>query len=497
MKNIDNLKDCGSERAILGTILRAGKDALIDAESILDSSDFSLPINRAIYTGLQHLSEDPSCENFDTESLKLKIKALGMDSVLSTSKDIEYLELLDSVSFDISNIQMFAYQIKKLSVVRELYNKYNDSLNYISKISGNESLSEILQKAEGSIVDFISGADTSNSLVSLSDNMQAYVQRLIESEVIDQVGIPTGCTLWDEAIGGGLRKGTVSVIGSRSKVGKSWDAMNKARNIAKRYNIPVLYLDSELTESYQRDRLICIDSGCPISLFETRKFKYSRELVDAVKDSAQSLQSIPFKYQSISGMNNSEVMALVKRWLVKVVGFREDGKANDCVVVYDYLKLTSGAELTKVTPEYIILGLIMTDLHNFSIKYGIPILTYVQLNREGIDTEDTSAIAGSDRILWLCSNMSLLKNKDENDISMGNGWENGNKKVVILDTRHGSGLNEGDYINIHASLRPNVNKTEACGHMKEGLLFSQVCTGYREKKNGIQDPNQPGSNKGS
>lgn len=40
---------------------------------------------------------------------------------------------------------------------------------------------------------------------------------LINKETVDQIGIPTGFPLWDKAIGGGLRRGTISVISARSK----------------------------------------------------------------------------------------------------------------------------------------------------------------------------------------------------------------------------------------------------------------------------------------
>jgi hypothetical protein len=142
------------------------------------------------------------------------------------------------------------------------------------------------------------------------------------------------------------------------------------------------------------------------------------------------------------------------------------------------MKLTSGADLTKVTPEYIVLGLMLTEMHNFAVKYELPILGYVQLNRDGIDGDDTNIIAGSDRILWLCSSMSIIRNKDENDEAMGCGFDKGNKKLSILETRHGSGIEiQGDYINLWCSLRPNVAKDKACGHIREGLLRSQVASG--------------------
>jgi replicative DNA helicase len=468
------LRDTGSERALLGSIVKYGKDSFIDADGIVDATDFSLPINKAIYSSLKALSEEPNCGAFDVESIKLKMKTLGFNDYLNSAKDLEYLELLDSVNFEKDNIPMFGIQIKKYSVVRDLYSRYNDAINYLNGITGNESLSDIIRNAEGQIIDYVSGVDNGNKLEPLVEDIEEYIQQCLEAEEVDQIGIPTGFPIWDEAIGGGLRRGTITVKGARPKTGKSFDALNSALNIAK-LKIPVLYLDTELTKKPQTNRLICIESGCPIYLFETGKFKHDKDLTNAVVESGKMVKDIPFFYENISGMSHTEALALARRWLVKHVGFNADGKANDCVIVYDYLKLTSGESLTKVTPEYLVLGLMLTEMHNFAVKYELPILGYVQLNRDGIDGDDTNIIAGSDRILWLCSSMSILRNKDENDADLGCGFDKGNKKLSVLETRYGSGLEtQGDYINLWCSLRPNVSKEQACGHIREGMLRSQV-----------------------
>jgi hypothetical protein len=53
----------------------------------------------------------------------------------------------------------------------------------------------------------------------------------------------------------------------------------------------------------------------------------------------------------------------------------------------------------------------------------------------------------------------------------------GNKKLVILETRHGSGLEvEGDYINMKCSIRPGVAKEKGTGLITEGFRYSQICS---------------------
>jgi hypothetical protein len=126
-----------------------------------------------------------------------------------------------------------------------------------------------------------------------------------------------------------------------------------------------------------------------------------------------------------------------------------------------------------------------TDMHNLTVKYNIPILAYVQMNRDGIDgdSDHSGVVAGSDRIGWLCSSLAFLRNKDDNDVGVGDGYENGNKKISIVECRYGPGLNTGDYINVFGAIRPNVPPLQCNGSFREGYLHSQVSTGYKNVKN--------------
>jgi replicative DNA helicase len=471
--------DIGGERALLATIIKNGKDSFIDCSSILTQSDFALPVNRVLFSCLEKLANDENCIMFDTESIKLKANNLGLGQFFKTQKDQEYLELLNVGAFPHENIQLFSLNLKKLAIIRELGDKYTEAQSYLNSLTGDEDLAVILSKAEGYVSEFTSGVSSSDSLESLVDNIDEYIQEMTEKEPINQVGLPVGFPLWEQAIGGGPRPATIAVIVSRAKTGKSWVAINMADNMAK-LNIPVLYLDSELTSTYQKDRLISLESGCPIKLWETRQFQKYPQYVQAVKDAGQRIKGIPFTYKNIGGMSCPEALLFARRWLIKSVGFNAQGQANDCCIIYDYLKLTDENHLSKFTPEYIRLGLYITGMHNFALKYNVPFITFAQSNRQGIDGNDTDIVAGSDRILWLCSSLSILKNKDTTDAELGCGWEHGNKKLYVAETRQGAGLpDEGDYINLVASLKPHVTEEQGTGKIIEGFTFSQVVQGNR------------------
>ena len=147
-------------------------------------------------------------------------------------------------------------------------------------------------------------------------------------------------------------------------------------------------------------------------------------------------------------MSFESQMAIIKQWIIKTVGVNPaTNKVNKCLVIYDYIKLMSSDDISDSLQEYQALGFMVTSLHNLAVKYDFPIFATIQLNRDGIDKENSAVMSGSDRILWLCSNFSILKNKSDEEIAK-DGIVNGNKKIVVCDCRHGPGLAYNDYINV-------------------------------------------------
>ena len=75
-------------------------------------------------------------------------------------------------------------------------------------------------------------------------------------------------------------------------------------------------------------------------------------------------------------------------------------------------------------------------------------LVFVQLNRDGITKESTDAVSGSDRLIWLCTSFSIFKSKSPEELAE-DGPNAGNRKLVPIVSRHGAGMDDGDYINMN------------------------------------------------
>jgi hypothetical protein len=180
---------------------------------------------------------------------------------------------------------------------------------------------------------------------------------------------------------------------------------------------------------------------------ETGQYSYSPKKQQFVREAQEILEGIPYHYLNVSGRSFEDTVAIMRRWMKKHRKFDEDGNPMPCIVVYDYLKLMDGTALHNNLAEYQQLGFMITSLHNFAVRQDIPVVSFIQLNRDGIDRESSGVIAGSDRILWLVTNFSIFKWKSDEEIA-DMGLEHGNRKIVVVKARHGKGMRQGDYINV-------------------------------------------------
>jgi|2_EtaG_2_1085320.scaffolds.fasta_scaffold00016_58 replicative DNA helicase len=234
--------------------------------------------------------------------------------------------------------------------------------------------------------------------------------------------------------------------------GKTVMAENIGVHIAKSFDIPVLDLDTEMRKSDHQNRGMAMlsydsDHKTTINEMETGQFTKSQYQSERLLEQGRQNKNIPYYHKNVGGKPFEDQLSIMRRWIARVVGLNDQGKAKDCVIIYDYLKLMDSAEIRGDMKEFQVLGFMMTALHNFSLRYDVPILTFVQLNRDGITKESTDTASGSDRIIWLCSNFTIYKNKSDEEVAK-DGPENGNRKLVPVVARHGEGLEDGDYINI-------------------------------------------------
>ena len=457
------LQDLPAERAILSGIYRYGSSALFDVADIIEENSFTIESNMSIYACLKHIIEKDDSAQIDVPSILSTAKEIGLDGFFN-NQEISHLSSIMKFPVLLKNVRPFAAKVRKLQIARMMYDQLELTKEKYLEIKGDEPISNILGIAEESIFEFTSVlADSDEAPVKIFGDVEDYLEELSDAP-LDQIGISTGYPRYDFAIGGGLRRGTVNVIGARPKTGKTLLADNMGVHIA-RSGVPVLNLDTEMRKEDHQNRLMAMLTGVNISDIETGKFSEDPASKKKVFDAAQEIKDLPYYFKSIGGAAFEDQISIMRRWIAKVVGLNDKGKANDCVIIYDYLKLMDSAEIKGDMKEFQVLGFMMTSLHNFALRYEVPILSFIQLNRDGINKESTDTASGSDRIIWLCSNFSIYKNKSDEEIAK-DGPENGNRKLVPVIARHGEGLQDRDYI--------NVMMKGSCGQIIEGCTAFEL-----------------------
>lgn len=465
---MNNLCDPAAERAVLSGIYHYGNEVFLDICDMTKSTTFLIDSNKILFACLEHICRSSDNVKIDFPSIVSAAKELSLNHVVERSEEVKHLQSIIKLHVEKQNVRKFAAKLRKLEVARLIHKQGGVLQDKMTELDGTESISNIISIAEGTIFDFTSLLDQSSQVQKLGDSLLDHIKYLEENPV-KQVGLSSGYKMYDKAIGGGLRDGTINIIAARSKGGKSIIATNIGNHVAENEKVPVLYMDTEMTQEDHTNRLLAMLSEVPINTIESGSFGQDRAIRDKVYSAGKRASSLSYYHKSIAGMPFEDQLALMRRWIHREVGMNLDGTSKKCLIVYDYLKLMDSDGISGALQEYQLLGFMMTTLHNFAVRYKIPILMTLQLNRDGITKETADAASGSDRIIWLCSNFTILKIKSDEEVAQ-DGPNAGNRKLVPVLARHGEGLQFGDYINLHmkgwcakiteGKLRSDANKEE-------------------------------------
>lgn len=472
-----NLSNAAAEKAVLSAIYNGGADTYFEVCDIIRNGSFTETYNGLMYLCIKHCYETIKVQKCDIASFQAAAHELGIEALINKGDCSKHVRQIIDFQSSAANVKKFAQKIRKLEIARLMHQKLELAQEQLLAINGSETITEILSIAEEQVFDFSSILDQRDEdPVSLATGLSELLQELKNSPV-SQPGISTGFKRWDATIGGGLRGGTVNLIGARAKGFKSGLALNMSKNIAM-MGIPVLYLDTEMTLQDQQMRFTACQSKTPIRDIETGNFGKDLSVAANVLQAAEDLatKGATLDYKTISGFSFEEQIATMRRWLFKKVGVTTDRKAYPCVIVYDYLKLMDDEGLGKLA-EHQLMGFMMTKLHNFAVMYDIPILSFVQLNRDGIDKESVASVSQSDRIIWLCSNFSILKPKSAEEIA-SDGEQYGNFKLAPLVCRHGPGLPPGEYV--------SCNAKRSCAYIEEVAFSEEI---REQNRHGLRQAN--------
>tara|TARA_Y100000296_G_C5179860_1_gene263072 strand:- start:4034 stop:5488 length:1455 start_codon:yes stop_codon:yes gene_type:complete len=439
------LEDAAAERAVLAGLCQYGLDSYLEVDFI-DADSFNNSMNQVIFSCIhKSISENNKVE---LSSILSAAHNLGVSEAINNKDEIGFIRSLFNFPIHKENVKTHAARIEKLKLARSLKKTIKACEKRLDSVTGDEEIIDVISIVESPILDATSSVYQMSGKQTevIGEDIDEYLDYL-SNNVSDMVGIPTGFTRYDLAIGGGLRRKCVDLIAARPKAGKSMFGDAVALNVARKLKIPVLMLDTEMAKEDHLNRMLANLSGIKINTIATGKFTENELDKEKVQEAADNLKDTSYHYISIAGQPFDNILGIMRKWIYQHVGFDENGVTKDCLIIYDYLKLMGSENISSAMQEYQVLGFQITKLHNFCVKYDVPCLSFVQLNRDGITRESTDVVSGSDRLIWLCTSFSILKMKSEEEMA-DDSHRHGNRKLVPVVSRHGPGLDDGDYINI-------------------------------------------------
>jgi|TARA_Y100000401_G_C8325787_1_gene228179 replicative DNA helicase len=469
------LEDMAAERAVIAALCQYGLDAYLEIDFI-QSDHFTNEMNQLIFSCVQKSIFDTS--KVELSSILSAGNDLGIYDQINTKDEIGFIRSLFNFPILKDNIGIHASKLAKLKLARDLKKTLKACEKHLDSLTGDEDIIDVISKVEEPILDatgdIYKGSSKQTELIG--EDLDEYVQYLIDNPS-DFAGIPSGFPRFDVAIGGGLRRKCVDLVAARPKVGKSMFGDAVAMHVSGELNIPVLVLDTEMSKKDHHNRMLACLSGVEINKITTGRFAESEIDKEKVLAASDKLKKIPYHYISIAGESFENILSQMRKWIYQHVGFDDNGQTKDCLIVYDYLKLMGSEGISSSMQEYQVLGFQITKLHNFMVKYDVPCLAFVQLNRDGITRETTDVVSGSDRLIWLCTSFSIFKLKSDEEIA-DDGVDHGNRKLVPVVARHGEGLDDGDYI--------SMKMFGKYGRIDEGSTRNEIHLENRSRNEGFE-----------
>lgn len=408
----------GDERALIYYSLNR-VDNFYSICSKMNEDDFLDPEHKMIYILLNTLL-DKNIKKFDVSMIIDEAKNNG---VLQNIGGYDYLESISRMTLDKSNIDVYINNVLEASTKHKLYIDLNYGLENIVKnaVSGSSS-EDLIGSVESRIMDLSTKSKSIREARDFEDGLNEYIEER-KNNPVEMSGISTGFVILDHQIDG-LVPGTLNIVSARKKMGKSTFLSNIAAHVAYKERKPVLYVDTEMTFEEWRNRIIAMLTGV-----DERVIKhggYTNEIYNKIKEGVAVIKKGRLFHQYMPGYSVEKMTALYKKYKIK---------EKICLGVFDYIKEPAvGSSGDRRRAEHQILGDVATRMKDLAGELDIPFLAAVQINREG-------DVAGSDKISWFGDVVMqwMYKTKDELD---GKGFEGGQYKLVVRDTRRGGATPE-------------------------------------------------------
>jgi replicative DNA helicase len=430
--------DLRTEKHVLGGIIKS-PSCFADLERFISEKDFYSEVHSTIFSIMKTMLLNG--EEVDKTVLALRIKNLG----ISFKDEINIHDYIDSISFtqitQKATIEA-AQELAKLRIVREIVESCKETATWAKK-NMDKPLDDIVSGSDAIFNEQMRSYEFDDEPENLFDDIENLIEERGNNPQEDY-GFITPYSEWNRLYGG-FRVGNIYAIASRPGQGKTTWLNYTAYRAAELNDTKVLILDTEMSPQEMKFRMVAAMSKVSVWHLETGNWRKNPDMIEKVRSALKVLKEKEYSFMHVGNKSTDQVCSLIRRWHLNKVG-----RANKCIIVYDYLKLT-GDKVGNNWAEHQVLGEKVDKLKKISEECNAALLTAIQMNRSGENFNrnsgsvvyDSSAIAQSDRLQWFASFVGLFCRKTLDEIAMDNVYDDngvllhdfGTHKLVPLKTR--------------------------------------------------------------
>ncbi|MGP1413213.1 MAG: replicative DNA helicase [Pyramidobacter piscolens] len=351
-----------AERAVLGACL-LDREALVDVTEFLSPDDFYDLNYRDVFNVIMDMVKSNRPVDMLTLSAELQnrglLEKLGGQAFLAA--------VIDSVP-TAANAAYHARIVRDKAIHRRLIS----AGNAIVRMGYDESkdLSELLEDAERFVFE-VSRQRNEANFKSLRDVMPSTFNKIEEAFNREDTGI-TGITsgfIGIDRLTSGLQRGALNIIAARPSMGKTALAMNIARNVAVKAQLPVLVFSLEMGAEQLALRLLGAEAR--MNLQELVNGSFARGDWKALQDAASILIEAPLYIDDSSILSTIELKARARRFKAK------HGELG--LIVVDYLQLMNASRTMDSKQNEV--AEISRGLKAIARELEVPVIALSQLSR--------------------------------------------------------------------------------------------------------------------
>jgi len=349
-----------AEQCLLGCLM-LDKDAIVKVVDTIRPDDFYKGIHQDIYQVMFDLYE--KSEPIDIVSVSAKLKERSRLEDIGGS--VYLTSLINSVP-TATHVANYAKIVREKKILRDLIS-VSEEIG-LSALEESEDVDNLLDKAEKTVFEIGQRALT-QTFICIKDILPETFERLdaLSKNHGTLRGIPTGFKDIDNKLSG-LQKSDLVILAARPGMGKTSLALDIARNVAVKANLPVGIFSLEMGRDQLADRLI--SSTGNIDAWHLRTGQLKDDDFSRIQHAMGSLSDAPLYINDAGSMNIMQIRAMARRL--------QSSKGLSLLIV-DYLQLMQPMNrfanpVQQVTENSRALKILAKELN-------VPVLVLSQLSR--------------------------------------------------------------------------------------------------------------------